>query len=62
MTELLDEIITDLEQLHSRLAKLHEGLPARFGNSEPFQIKHEGLAPALDKLNEVIRDLKGNNQ
>ena len=59
MRELLDEIITDLEQLHSRLTHLREGPPAKLGKTEPFLIKHEGLEPALEKLNEVIRDLKG---
>ena len=62
MTELLDEITRDLEHSRNRLAELHKGVSGTLGNSEPFLITHEGLEPALNKLNEVIQDLKGNNQ
>ena len=61
MTELLDEMVRDLEHARNRLAKLQKGVSGTFGDSEPFLITYEGLGCSLDKLNEVIQDLKSNN-
>ena len=61
MTELLDEIVRDLEHARNRLAQLQKGVSGTFGDSKPFLITYEGLECSLDKLNEVIQDLKGNS-
>ena len=36
LDSLIEEIIAELEQASEKLSRVHEGIPARYGNSETF--------------------------